>query len=309
MARHARPDAGRLGAARRSLARNARLIPDDEGAGRFLPWVVAVMVFLATLASVGLLTLQQAMRSWQSGLAGNLTVEVPPAAQADAAARIERVLAALRQTAGVKRARLVAEAEVAALLAPWLGPNAALGDLPVPSLIDVALESGAAPDLAALEARLRTLAPGVRIDDHQLWLEHLLRLARAVQIVAGLAIALIATAMATVVVFAVRASLAAHDRVVTLLHQMGARDGFIAAQFQRHALAMGLKGGLIGIAAAALVLALLAELARAIEPSILPPLRIGAGMLAALAAMPLASAAIAFATARRTVLQRLRRMP
>ena len=28
------------------------LIPDSEGAGRFLPWVVAVMVFFAALAAL-----------------------------------------------------------------------------------------------------------------------------------------------------------------------------------------------------------------------------------------------------------------
>jgi cell division transport system permease protein len=298
------------GAADRSIVRNSRLIPDDEGAGRFLPWVVAVMVFLATLATVGMLVLDQAMRSWQSGLAGNLTVELPAAERAagSAAPRTDPVLDLLRATAGVREARLVSDEEVAAMLSPWLGPDAALDSLPVPELIDVVIEGGATPDLVALEARLQELVPGARIDDHKLWLEHLLRLGRAVQAVAGLAIALIALAMATVVVFAVRAALAAHDRVVTLLHQMGAKDGFIAAQFQLHALAMGLRGGLIGLAVAALTLFVLSRLALAIELPFLPPVKLTPEMLLVLAAVPLSSGAIAFAAARLTVIARLRRM-
>ena len=36
------------------------LIPDSEGASRFLPWVVAVMVFFAALAGAVGLTLHQA---------------------------------------------------------------------------------------------------------------------------------------------------------------------------------------------------------------------------------------------------------
>lgn len=287
----------------------ARLIPDDEGAGRFLPWVIAVMAFLATLATSGVLMLDLAMRSWQSGLAGNLTIEVPAATVRQKPERLDRLLRALAATEGVRSARLLDQAELAALLAPWLGPDTPVAELPVPRLIDVEVVPERRPDLERLRRRLDALAPGVRIDDHKLWLEHLIHLARGVQLVAALIIALIALAMATVVVFAVRAALAAHDRVVRLLHQMGARDSFIARQFQNHALAMGLRGGLLGLALAALTLFGLSRLAAAIALPFLPPFRPDLEMLAVLALVPLTSGLIAFLTARLTVLSTLRRMP
>jgi cell division transport system permease protein len=293
------------------MRRKARLIPDDEGAGRFLPWVVAVMAYLATLATVGMLMLNLAMQTWQSGLAGNLTIEIPPleAAGEPTPTRAEQVLAALAKMDGVKSARLVGERELAALLAPWLGPDTPVDELPVPQLIDVALDLERAPAADEIGRRLRPLAPGLRVDDHQQWLNHLIRLGFGVQVVAALTITLIALAMATVVVFAVRAALAAHDRVVALLHIMGARDAFIARQFQLHAFLMGLKGGCIGLALAALTLFVLSRLALHIELPFLPPLRPSTRMLGVLALVPPACGLIAFVTARLTVLKRLGRMP
>ena len=90
---------------------------------------------------------------------------------------------------------------------------------------------------------------------------------------------------------------------------MGAKDSFIAAQFQNHAFAMGLRGGFVGLALAALALFTLSRLASAIEIEILPALSFQPGTLLALALIPFGSAVIAFRTARLTVLGALRRLP
>ena len=52
--------------------------------------------------------------------------------------------------------------------------------------------------------------------------------------------------------FATRGAVATNRAVVEVLHLIGARDSYIAGTFQRHFLAVGLKGGLIGGATAAL---------------------------------------------------------
>jgi len=48
------------------------------------------------------------------------------------------------------------------------------------------------------------------------------------------------------VIFATRGAMATNRPIVEVLHFIGAKSGFIAKQFQRHFLVLGLEGGLIG---------------------------------------------------------------
>jgi cell division transport system permease protein len=56
--------------------------------------------------------------------------------------------------------------------------------------------------------------------------------------------------MALSVVFATRAAMAGNRDVIEVLHFVGAEDAFIAREFQRHFLILGLKGGIGGGVAA-----------------------------------------------------------
>ncbi|MCC2110912.1 MAG: ABC transporter permease, partial [Hyphomicrobiales bacterium] len=67
---------------------------------------------------------------------------------------------------------------------------------------------------------------------------------------------LVLVAMVLSVVFATRGAMAGNRTVVEVLHFVGAEDGFIAGQFQRHFMVLGLKGGLAGGLAAMVVFAL-----------------------------------------------------
>jgi cell division transport system permease protein len=58
--------------------------------------------------------------------------------------------------------------------------------------------------------------------------------------------------------FATSGAMAANRPVIEVLHFIGARDRYIAGQFQRHFLWLGLKGGAIGGFAAILTFALIA---------------------------------------------------
>ena len=76
-------------------------------------------------------------------------------------------------------------------------------------------------------------------------------------VLAGLVVlALMIAATALSVVFATRGAMAGNREVVEVLHFVGAHDGFIAQEFQRHFLWLGLKGGIVGGGAAAAVLGL-----------------------------------------------------
>lgn len=283
------------------------------GAGRFLPWLVALMVFLAALALASVIALERSLARWDAGLAGSLTVELP-AAGAKSDNGLAAALAALRRAPGVSSATPLGREEVAKLIEPYLGRALSPDDLALPQLIDVRLDPLRPASAADLRNLLADAAPSATIDDHALWLGDLERFARSVELTAFLILALIAGAAVLSVAFVTKAGLSVHREVIELLHLMGARDGFVARLFEREALRLGLIGGLFGLALAVAILLALGQAAGAAPllggaVALLPALQLQAWDWAALALLPLAAAAIAMIAARATVLVSLRRLP
>jgi len=71
-------------------------------------------------------------------------------------------------------------------------------------------------------------------------------MARAAVAAAVMIFALILGAMGVAVASATRAAVATNREIVEVLHIVGAADAFIAREFQRRFLALGLRGALIG---------------------------------------------------------------
>jgi len=295
------------------FSRRTDLPLDADILGRFLPWLIAFMVFLAILATAGLFMLQDAAERWSVGAARTLTVQIPPPAGEGAAPPGEdpRVLAALdilRATPGIARIGVVGDDRVAALLEPWLGPADVAAGLPLPRLIDVETAPGATIDSEALGRRLAETIDGASVDDHRIWLDRLLRLLGAVEWVAMAILACIGLATAGTVVYTTRTSLAVHRQVIEVLHLIGAQDAYVARQFAWRALNLGLRGGLIGLGLALPALFAVGYLAAHIDAELLPRASLGALQWGMLAAIPLLAAAVAMATARITVMKTLAAM-
>ncbi|HWK46179.1 MAG TPA: cell division protein [Stellaceae bacterium] len=292
-----------------------------DGTGRFLPWVIALMVYLAGLAIAMGIAFDGAIDRWNRGMAGTVTVQLPrPVAQspskapnASKGASVDAVLALLRATPGIASAQLLDQKAQAALLEPWLGANIDLDLLPVPALVDVRLTDGAALDKAALSGSLASVYPGAVVEDNGQWLDRLMRVAGIAEGAAIVTVLLIGGAAVLTVVFTTRTGLLIHAAVIELLHVMGARDSYIARQFQWHAFGLALRGGLLGFGAAAVTLLALSWAGAvagvladspALPPFYLPPI----GWLA-LAALPPMVGLIGLVTARITVLRSLAKMP
>jgi cell division transport system permease protein len=296
-----------MGASRKG--RGLDLPADGDGSGRFLPWLIGLMVYLAALALAGMMVLQGAIERWDSALAGTLTVQLP----AGAGGNVEAALALLRATPEVIRAEPLDAAANAALLEPWLGPGLAANELRLPRLIDLRVDPAQKLDHSALAKRLAAVAPGARLDDHRGWLDRLFDIAVAIELVAAAIVALVTGAAVMSIVFATRTGLAIHHGTVEVLHLIGARDTFIARQFQWHALRLGLRGGVIGLVPAVLTLLALNEAAGGALPvggvGALPSLTLTPADWGVLLLLPVAAAITALSTARITVLRALARMP
>jgi cell division transport system permease protein len=119
---------------------------------------------------------------------------------------------------------------------------------------------------------------------------------------------LVMSAACAISIFAARAGLAANHEIVSVLHLVGATDGFIAAEVQHRFFVLGLRGALIGLVAAlaALMLTGVALHAGSAEDTFLPGFQLGGWMALWLAAAPTATCLVTAVTARLTVLRTLR---
>jgi cell division transport system permease protein len=163
-----------------------------------------------------------------------------------------------------------------------------------------------------LARRLASAVPEATLDTHEAWVDRLAVLLRALEASAWGALALVGAVASLVVATATRAGLSARRSTVTLLHGLGATDGYISGRFALRAMVLAAIGGSAGTLGAVPVLLAIARLGGAADPpetlgatlaSLQPPLWVG------LAALPVIAAAIGFGTAQGTVQLWLRRLP
>lgn len=236
-------------------AQRHRFLPEGQGSGGLLPWIIAVMAFLTALALALGIGLAHATKALGDDLGRTATVQIVEANPDLRAAQAQAAVKLLAADPAVAHIAPLTRRDIDALLEPWLGEGNVSDDLPLPAMIDIELRPSA--DRAALVERLRAAAPGARFDDHARWLAPLADLLRALQGAASAAVLLIAAATIAVVALGVRSGLGVHRPTIEVLHLMGAEDAMIARLFQYRHLIHGLIGGALGTAAAMLVIAAL----------------------------------------------------
>ena len=236
------------------------LVPRNSISGRALVAVVAIMTFLASLTTGAAMLVSRAAGEWQSDISREVTIQVIPAPGRDVDSMVDKAASVSRALPGIVDVRSYSREESVKLLEPWLGTGLSLNELPVPRLIVVKIAADATPDLAQLRRVLADQVPGAVLDDHRGWIDRMRAMA-GTAVAAGLC-ALILMFAATVlsVAFATRGAMATNKAVIEVLHFVGAKNGFIARNFQHHFLLLGLQGGAIG-GGAAIILFLLAGLA------------------------------------------------
>ncbi|MDD7909476.1 ABC transporter permease [Pseudovibrio exalbescens] len=233
-------------------ARQAPIVPPQAVAGRALMLVVAIMSFLACL-TVGFVTVvNDAATDWSNDLVRELTIQIRPVDGIDMLQQIDRTVALAQEFPGVGHVRALSDTETQELLQPWLGAGLDLEDLPVPRLIMVKVDQPELLDLGELKRTVEDQIRGSSLDDHRLWTQQLSSMANGAVVIGFGILVLVLASMILSVVFATRAAMSGNKEVVEVLHFVGAEDRFISAEFQRHFLVLGLKGGIVGGAIACL---------------------------------------------------------
>jgi len=249
MRRSSRPDHEARG--------DASIVPKDSLAANALAAVVAIMTFLAAVTSGGVAMVIGSANEWQSEVAREMTIQVRPTSGRNIETEVSKAQALARAVPGVVEARAYSREESDRLLEPWLGSGLSLEDLPVPRMIAIRVAKGAAVDTAALRQSLAEGVVGATLDDHRGGIDRMRGMARAA-IAGGIGIfGLVLAATILSVAFATRGAMASNRPIVEVLHFVGAKEAYIATQFQRHFLWLGLKGGALGGGAAIVSLILI----------------------------------------------------
>ena len=283
---------------------------EKDDSSRFLPWLIAFMVFLATLAVAGLFILSDITRELGTGFSNKITVQIPVSMSVKSdTLRKNQALRLLRSFEGVNRAEIVKPADVIELLKPWLGEAAALEQLPIPGVIEVEIDRTTDVSNETLRAMLLPKIPDVLVDDHREWLNYLANAIRSIEIVALSIVFLIALTTVGTVIFTTRTSMGLQRETIVILHFIGAHDHYIANQFAIRAAWLGLKGGVLGSIVSVPILMGFGIVIESLSSGLMPELTLNTTGWISVGLIVPAVALIAMFTAYTTVLKSLTNLP
>lgn len=232
---------------------NHAIVPPGSVTGRSLNLVIVIMCFLACLTAGAVYMMNQAASSWLREVASEVTVQVEVRDKTDIDKTVREVAQFLGQQTGIARVRTLSLDENIKLTADWLPQTDTLNTLPVPRLIAVEVDRSTPPDFDAIRKSLGSKFKGVSLDDHRHWQQQIRTVTRSFAL-GGLAILMLVGAATTaVIVSATRSALSSNREIVEVLHFVGANDKFIAREFEKHFLRLGIRAGVIGAVAAMLV--------------------------------------------------------
>ncbi|MCW2392077.1 cell division transport system permease protein [Sphingobium sp. B1D7B] len=285
------------------------LLPQGRLTGP-MPWVIAIMMFLTVLATAAGLALNQGARALVDEVSGRVTVQV---AEADPQARgqaVRRIVGLLDQAEDVGTVHVVPESELAAQLAPWLGNDLKLADVPLPALIDAELltpESARTERLAVLDKAVKEINLHARVEPHGDYLSPLAQLVWSIGLVAFAVVALMAFATGAVVVLAARGAHATHRGTIDIMHMLGATDAQVVRLFQRRMMLDALFGGVVGYAAATLVIILVGRSMAAVASDLMSSASLPGIAWIIFPLLPVAGVGVASLSARLTLRRALER--
>ncbi|GAA0270555.1 FtsX-like permease family protein [Alteraurantiacibacter aestuarii] len=293
------------------LGGSARILPQARLAGP-MPWVIAIMIALTVIAAAAGLALSNLADNARSEISGGLTVQIVEGAPADRDRQAETAVAMLSNRDDVDEVRRVPDAELAALLEPWLGEAAGADEdnaIPTPALIDVRLKGAVTPErLAGIARALEAGVPSARVDAQASWLGPVFEAISSLQYLAIGLVVLLAATSAAAVWLAARSALGSNREVIEVIHHLGGSDGQIAGIFQRSIGMDALTGGLAGLAMGLAAVLLLGQQFSGLGSGLVAGGGLEVTDWAMIAAIPLIGTVLAIVTARLTVTSALKGM-
>ncbi|OYW13745.1 MAG: hypothetical protein B7X02_01475 [Rhodospirillales bacterium 12-54-5] len=272
-----------------------------DDAQRMLPAMIACLVGFAALLLATGLSLSNTLDAQTRDVAGVFQIEVPSETPAGTN---DKVITLLRTVSGVEDVKMLDQGEMETLLKPWLGSDFALGNLPVPTLIEIKTSmtaKGSAVDMPSLRKSLEGIDKSIHIADRSPWVEQLATALHLLQALVMLVALLLLICVIGMVVLVARTNLKLHFKTVGLLHMFGATDDYILRQFQWNGAGLAARGAFAGVGAAAVVFGMAVILSVEMHSPVIPAIHFTIGHFLAFLMLPLFTAAVALVATRVTV--------
>lgn len=258
---------------KKRAAQQEEILTTPYSSTHYVPWIIALLVFLLTLVLAGASSLGLSLQKWHFGMHHKVTIEIPVSTEQDRQRILPQALSALKETPGVIAADPVSNQHILSVLEPWVGPVDLLQDLPLPILIDVKTQPNAEINWSQITSFLRQFSAGARLEHHSRWEDSLILLRTALQVIAYVFAALIMLTVIVTVTLITKSGMDTHLDDIRILRLLGAKTSYIGRQFQAQAFRLSARGALIGFGFALPTIALLSWLTYVLGvPELLRPI-------------------------------------
>ena len=224
------------------MTRKRDLPLGQDPSGRYLPWVIGLMSFIASVAITAGLSLTKLSESWTRDLGAYITIEVPPLANdqetsaAEAEFKIREAVQSIPQFGSLK----VLSTET--LLSNFVDYDLTENDTKIlPKLYELKASNASRGDIQSLKDQLYKIAPNIQVTEHQQTKNSMALIARSIQFISIGVVLIIILGAISIIAFTAQTSLIIHRNVIEILYLVGATPAYIARQFQSHASSVGFQ--------------------------------------------------------------------
>lgn len=215
-------------------------------AARFVPKIVALMVYLGTLCFVFTLFMIHSTAAWEKEFTTHISIEIPTLKGVSSSSLQYKVFELLNRTPGIQHAAVVPQKEMMALLRSLLGEEVNIDLFSLPVVIEASLTEEEKLDIKSLETSLKSIYSHIHLTDHRTWQIQVSNLIHTGVLITFFITMLTLLAALATAVFATKTSLLIHRQVIEVMSLIGATHSYISKQFQIHALKQALIASTIG---------------------------------------------------------------
>lgn len=201
-----------------------------------------------------------ASKHWSSAFEKTYVMELRPVAEMPQENQITAAKNILARADYIDEFTIISDQEMQKLMAPWLGDELLLSELPLSKLIKVTLDSGnIKKSLKTLTAQISKI-PGASIEGYHAAKSEYKSAAHAIKLISFSATILLILVTAAVTAVSIESGVLDNKKIINIMRLIGTDNHLITNLFIRCTLERAIKGALAGMVIACAVLALISLL-------------------------------------------------